>query len=129
MLLKLPTSTIAEGMPPIPTKVLVKIRRWEYIDLSTLLDGVTYVTTNVTVSHEGRLLVLGTSNRPQSRRKEISAITTWLQAYTRLVAALVLAEATNIEESAGLVAHPYLILYLHKDLAGSQWLHYIQDYR
>ena len=113
----------------MPSKVLGKIQPWEYIDLSTLLDGVTYVTTNVTVSHEGQSVVLGTSDHPQSRRKEISGITTWLQVYTRLVAALVSAKATKIEESAGLVAHLYLILYLHKDLAGSQWLHYVQDYR
>ena len=34
----------------MPTKVLEKIWRWEYIDLSTLLHGVTHETTNVTVS-------------------------------------------------------------------------------
>ena len=113
----------------MPTKVLEKIRRWEYIDLSTLLDGVTHETTNVTVSHEGQLLVLGTSDRPQPRKKAISDITTWLQAYTRLMAALVSAESTKKEESVGLVAHLHLILQLHKDLAGSQWLRYDQDYR
>ena len=116
-------------MPPMPTKVLEKIRQWEYIDLSTLLDGATYETPNVTVSHDGQLLILGTSDRPQSRRKAISDITTWLQAYTRFMAALVSAESTKKEESVGLVAHLHLILQLHKDLAGSQWLRYDQEYR
>ena len=77
----------------------------------------------MSLSHEGQLLVLGTSDRPQSRRKAISDITTWLQAYTRLMAALTSAETTKKEESVELVAHLYLILQLHKDLSGLQWLH------
>ena len=40
-----------------------------------------------------------------------------------------LAAATNKEESVGLVARLHLIFQLRKDLAGSQWLRYDQDYR
>ena len=78
VLLKLPTSIIADGMPPMPTKVLERMQQWEYTNLLTLLDGVTYKTPNITVSHEGQLLVLGASDHPQSRRKAISDITTYL---------------------------------------------------
>ena len=35
-LLKNPASVVAEGIPPIPTKLLEKIRCWEFIDLSML---------------------------------------------------------------------------------------------
>ena len=87
-----------------------------------MLDGVTHEITNVTVSHEGQLLVLGTSDHPQSRRKAIADITTWLQA-------LVSAETTKKEKLVKVVAHLHLILHLHKDLVGSQWLYYDQKYR
>ena len=116
-------------MPPMPTKVLERIWWWWYTNLSTLLDGVTYETPNVTVSHEGQLLILGTSDHPQARRKVIPNITSWLQAYTILITALTSAEATKKEESVGLIAHLHLILQLHKDLPGPQWLCYDQEYR
>ena len=45
------------------------------------------------------------------------------------MAALTSAETTKKEESMGLVAHPHLILQLHKDLPGPQWLRYDQEYR
>ena len=45
------------------------------------------------------------------------------------MAALTSAETTKKEESMGLVAHLHLILQLHKDLPGPQWLRYDQEYR
>ncbi len=36
---KNPTSVISEGMPRIPTKLVEKICRWEYVDLVSLLHG------------------------------------------------------------------------------------------
>lgn len=116
-------------MPPIPTKVLEKIQRWEYIELATLLDGATYDTGNVTLCHNGDLLVLEASDRVQSKKKTITDIVTWLQAYTRFMAALVSADSTSKVESVGLIAHLHLILQLHRDLAGPQWLRYDKEFR
>ena len=42
---------------------------------------------------------------------------------------LVAADTTIKQESVGLTAHLHLILQLHKDLAGIQWLRYYQDFR
>ena len=44
-------------------------------------------------------------------------------------AILLSAEDTTKEEAAGLVAHSYLILQMSKDLQGSQWLQYDQNFR
>lgn len=126
---KLPTSIIADGMPPIPTKILEKIQRWEYIELSTLLEGASYESPSVTVSHDGQLLVLETTDKAKSRRKTISDVTMWVQAYTRFMAALVSADTTTKQESVGLAAHLHLILQLYKDLAGPQWLRYDKEFR
>lgn len=60
----------------MPTKVLEEIQQWEYIDLSILPIGIMCETSNVTVSHEGQLLVLGALYHPHSRRKVIADITT-----------------------------------------------------
>ena len=32
------SSLVAEGIPPIPHKLVEKIRNWEYTDLASLLD-------------------------------------------------------------------------------------------
>ena len=123
------TSIVADGLPPIPTKLLEKIQRWEYIDLSMLLDGAQQEQTNFSVSHDGKLLIMGPTDRTQTKRKVISDLRTWLQAYSRMMAALVSAPSTTKEESVGLTVHLHLILQLHHDLAGSQWLRYDQEYR
>ena len=109
--------------------MLEKIQRWEYINLFTLLDGASYETPNVTVRHDGQLLVLETSDRAKSNRRLITDITMWLQAYTRFMTALVAADTTTKQESVGLAAHLHLILQLHKDLAGIQWIRYDKDFR
>ena len=72
---------------------------------------------------------MGTSDHPQSRRKAITDITTWLQACTRLMAALVSAEATKKESVKLLVLYLHLILQPYNDLAGSQWLCCNQEYK
>jgi len=33
------SAVIVEGMPPLSTKLLEKIRRWEYVDLALLLEN------------------------------------------------------------------------------------------
>ena len=38
-------------------------------------------------------------------------------------------EDTTKEEAAGLAAHSYLIIQLSRDLSGSQWLKYDQQFR
>ena len=42
---------------------------------------------------------------------------------------LVLSENTTREEVPGLAAHSYLIIQLCRDLSGSQWLKYDQQFR
>ena len=46
-----------------------------------------------------------------------------------MMAALVAAPATTKEESVSLTVHLHLILQLHHDVAGAQWLRYDQEYR
>ena len=119
---------ITEGIPPIPVYVLEKTRKWEYIDLGSLLEQQDGPAQNITVSQSSQLVV--TEGTQASRRaKPINIILTWLHAFSVYMAALVSADTTSKEEAAGLVAHLHLILQLAKDLGGSQWMAYDQHFR
>ena len=112
------TPIVADGLSPIPTKLLEKIQHWEYINLSTLLKGANQEQANFTVSHDGKL-IMGSADRTQTKQKAISDLRTWVQACSRMIAALVAAPATTKEESVGRTVHLHLILQLHHDAAGA----------
>ena len=54
---------------------------------------------------------------------------TWLQAFSIPTVILVSSESTTREEAAGLAAHSCLIIQLSRDLSGSQWLKYYQQFQ
>ena len=120
---------IADGIPPIPSKVLEKIRRWEYIDLAMLLANDTPDDSSSTVVFNGQALVVSPSTNPTKKRKIALDIQSWSQAYSMYAAALISADSTTKPESAGLLAHMFSVLQLAKDLGGSQWLHYDKSFR
>ena len=115
--------------PPIPSKVLEKIRRWEYIDLAMLLANDTPDDNLSTVVFNGQALVVSPSANPTKKRKIALDIQSWLQAYSMYAAALISADSTTKPESAGLLAHMFSVLQLAKDLGGSQWVHYDKSFR
>ena len=69
---------ITEGLPPVSTKLLEKIQKWEFIELASLL---TYDAPNMsdtlTISQDGRSMIL----QPQEEslgRKKINDIPSWI---------------------------------------------------
>ena len=129
-LIKNPTSVVADGIPPIPTKLLEKIRRWEYIDLATLIgdqnqgrdDPVDYNANG------NQVVIIESLERTSRKKKAVSDIFTWVQAYSVLVAALTSDKATTKDESVGLVAHQHIILQMAKELSPAQALKYDQEF-
>jgi len=112
-----PSVIVTEGIPPVPAKVVEKIRRWEYIDLGSLL-----------ASHESQ----GSSGKDLQRNRKpppVNNLSNWLVAFSRLMAVLLASGDTSHEEGAGLAAHLHTILQLHHDLGGSRWLKYDVEYR
>ena len=124
-----PSIVIAEGIPPIPVKLVEKIRRWEFIDLSKLLVSQDTQPDEPTVVVGGQLVVLDSQMRSQRKTTSISDILSWFQVFSRFMAVLLAAEATTKEEAAGLAAHQHLILQLSKDLGGRQWAKYDREFR
>ena len=119
-------AVVAEGIPPVSCKLVDKIRKWEYIDLSTLLED--YPSSDQVTLINGQLVVASSSQK-RRESKAISDIVSWLQAFSIFTAVLVSSDATSKEEAAGLAAHAYLIIQLSRDLNGLQWLKYDQSYR
>ena len=95
---------VADGIPPIPSKVLEKIRRWEYIDLATLLANDTPDDSSSTVVFNGQVLVVSPSTNPTKKRKIALDIQSWSQAYSMYAAALISADSTTKPESASLLS-------------------------
>ena len=107
---------VAEGIPPISHKLVEKIRKWEYIDLSSLLDD--YSPPDQMTLFSGQLMVVSSSSQQHRQTVVISDILSWLQTFSIYTAILVSADATTKDEAAGLAAHTYLIIQLSRDLTG-----------
>ena len=58
-----PMVIVAEGMPPIQTKLIEKMHRWEYVDLSKLLGS------SDPVSGEASLVIEGNGSPPEKSKK------------------------------------------------------------
>ena len=98
---------VAEGIPPIPGKLLEKIRRWEFIDLATLLNDPSHKAEDIAVQQQGQVVLFQTLEQAQRRRKQIQDISSWIQAFAIYMAALASAEATSKEETVGLITQPH----------------------
>ena len=110
------SSVICEGIPPIATKLLDRIQKWEYVDLSSLIADSSLKPDELAFPQNNQIVFIQSVDQIQRRRKQITDLTSWLQAYTIYMAALASADGTSKEETAGLLAHAYLIMQLSKDL-------------
>ena len=124
-----PSVVISEGIPPIPVKLVEKIRHWEFIDLAKLLINHETQPEQPTIIIGGQLVTLDSPVKSQKKTTAITDILSWVQAFSRFMAVLLSAEATTKEEAAGLAAHQHLILQLSKDLGGKQWAKYDWEFR
>ena len=115
---------VAEGIPPIQTKLIEKMHRWEYVDLSKLLGSLDPVPDEASLVIEGQQLRMEVPQRNQRRQ-----MNTWLEAYSRFMAVVLSAYGTSKEEAVDLAAHMHLILQLSRDLGSLQSLKYDQDFR
>ena len=104
------TLSNSNGIPPFSTKLVEKIRRWEYFDLSKLISE--DFDNHVVISGQ----VVTVEPIPQLHRRhsqlDIIMIISWMEAYSKFLAVLLAAEITSHEEAAGLAAHMFQIIRL-----------------
>lgn len=120
---------VAEGIPPVPVKLLEKIRKWEFVDLSLLLVESGTKSEEVPLHHDNRVLLFQSVDQAQKRRKQIVDIHSWTQAFATYMAALASHSSTTMEEVLGLISHLHLITQVARDLGGNRWVRYDQDFR
>ena len=120
---------VAEGIPPLPQKTVDKIRKWEYVDLATLLSNKPPTGEPSMITVNGQTLIVNPPDNQSKKRKVMLDLHSWMQAYSAYAAALTSAEETTKPESAGLLAHMYNVLQLAKDLGGTQWAQYNKAFR
>ena len=123
-----PSVVVAEGMPPIASKLLDRIRRWEFIDLALLLNEVGQKSDEIPHSHDGRVVLILSVEQAQCCKKQIGDHYAWTQAFAVYMAALASVSTTTMEEVVGLIAHLHLVTQLSKDLSGGCWLCYDHDF-
>ena len=122
------TLLVAEGLPLIAAKLVEKIQRWEFIDLSLLLHDPSSKSDELLLQQQGRVMIVQSVEQAQ-RRKQITDIFAWTKAFAIYNAALLSAESTSKEEVVGLWCHMHLINQLSRDLGGGQWLSYDSEFR
>ena len=124
------TSLVAEGLPPIPTKIVEKIRRWEFVDLALLLQDASSKSEELLLQQHGsQVMIFQSVEQAQKRKKQIGDIVSWARAFSIYAVVLAAAEDTTKEEVVGLLAHMHLMTQLARDLGGGQWLSYDSEFR
>ena len=70
---------VAEGIPPLPMKIFEKIRKWEYVDLTTLLlkDHSGETPASHMVSANGQTPIVNSPDDQSQKRKVTLEIHSW----------------------------------------------------
>ena len=106
-----------------------KIQRWEFVDLASVLTSNQTPDDVVAMVPSGQLVIVSPSDHQPRKRKSISDIHSWVQAFTIYAATLSAANSTTKEQTIGLFAHMSTILQLARDLRGNQWIQYDKVYK
>ena len=118
---------ITDGLPPIPTKVVQKIEKGEYVDFTDLLPKKpsTEEPTISELAEEG-IVVVTQSRHMKGQKKPIQDIATWVEAF------LTFATVRNRKYPAhtnDLLAYGALVVRGARDYKGPGWLSYDFQYR
>ena len=121
---------LREGIPPIATRLVEKIRSWQYVDLANILTDMAGKSEDpVPQAVEGQILLVQSLDQVKKKKRKISDSASWAQAFAVYVAAMASSESVTKEELTGMLAHQHVILQIQKDLGGTKWLQYDQQYR
>ena len=116
----------SRGYSPSACHLVEKVTKWEGVNLADLLKD--HSSPDQLIVINGQILSVP-DQKPCSINRVIGNIYIWIQACNVFTAILLSAEDTTKEEAAGRVAPSYLILQMSRDLQGSQWLQYDQNFR
>ena len=106
---------ISDGLPPVPEKLVAKIRRGEFVELHELLPECLAESTD------------STGPIPRSRaRKRLNDISVWLQCFALYVGVLASSKPALVPD---LMAYMISIIRASQEFEGSAWTVYDDAYR
>lgn len=76
------TVLVAEGLPPIAARLLEKIRRWEYVDLVTLLHDPSSKLEEYLLQQQSQVVLVQSVGQAQKKKKHICDLFSWTKAFT-----------------------------------------------
>ena len=117
---------IGNGLPCIPKKLLDKIQNWEFVDLSELLPSTNATEASATGSPTARFSLFPGYEVVRHRRRQISNITDWCQAFAVYMAALV---SQHPSATLDLIAYMLTIVKASQQYDGLYWRAYDTNYR
>ncbi len=108
---------MGEGLPPVPARLVDRIRRWEYIEMYELLP-------ELLADHKGE----GASCKLSRARgrKQVQEIAVWLQCFAVFVGVVANYEP---EVVPGLMAYMVSIIRASQEYEGAAWVAYDAAYR
>ncbi len=116
---------IGEGLPPVPTKLAEKIRKWEFVDMAELLPEFWGSPSGARLEATGQ--PGGTATlAPQRRRRKVTDIVSWIQCYATYVGVLA---GGNPEAVPELMAYLINIMRVSQDFGGMAWVNYDLAFR
>ena len=107
-----------EGLPPVPSKLAEKIRRWEFIEMSEMLPE--FWTQARFDEAESKPPVA------RRRRRQVTEIFTWVQCFCTYVSVL---SSKSPEVVPELMAYLVTITRVSQDFSGLAWVRYDAAFR
>ena len=86
-----PTTLLAEGIPPILTRLLERISKWEHVDSSDILTEIQHKTEDSQFSlssSQSQIILVQSADQFKKKKKQITDMESWLQAFSVFAAAL-----------------------------------------
>ena len=107
-----------------------KIRARHYVDLADLLtDSVAKSDDALIPATQGQILLVQSVEQVKRKKKQITDVASWAQAFAIFVAALASSDSVPKEEVASMMTHAFVVLQIQKDLGGLKWYQYDKQYR
>ena len=122
------TILVVEGLPPLPSKLVDAVRQWEFVDFGSLIADTTPKMEDWLMTPE-QVVVVPSIDQLKRKKKEITDIVTWCQAFAVYTAVHLSNASTTPDQAGGLMAYQYHIVQMQRDLGANKWLRYDQEFR
>ena len=112
---------IGEGLPPVPSKLADRIRRWEFVDMSELLPEFWDHSPPKSADSQS-----SSQQLPARRTRRVTDIATWTQCFASYVGVL---SGISPEAVPELITYLVHMVRVSQDFGGMVWVNYDMAFR